>query len=41
MSRNEERRNQIFEIESCKKFNVEIIKKIERFRRRIYATYLI
>ena len=39
MSKNKKRRDSIFEIDNCKKFNVEIIKNIERFRRRIYATY--
>ena len=40
MSRNEEQRDQNFEIEKCKKFNVEIIRNVEKSCRKIYATYL-
>ena len=40
MSKDNERRDLIFEIKSCKKFNFEIIKNIKKFRRRIHATYL-
>ena len=39
MLKNEKRRDQIFEIENCEKFNIEIIRNVERFCRRIYATY--
>ena len=39
ISRNKERRDQIFKIENYKKFNIETIKDIEKFYRRIYATY--
>ena len=40
MSKNNERRDSIFKIENCEKFNFEIIRNIRRFRRRIHATYL-
>ena len=41
ISKYQKRRDLIFEIESCKKFNIKIIKNVEEFRRKIYATYLI
>ena len=40
MSRNEKQRDQIFKIKNYKKFNVETIKNVRRFCRKIYATYL-
>ena len=40
MSRNEERHDQISKIKNYKKFNVKIIKNVEKFCRKIYATYL-
>ena len=41
MSRNEKRHNQIFKIENCEKFNIKIIKNVEKFHCKIYATYSI
>ena len=41
MSKNNERRDLIFEIKNYKKFNFKIIKNIKKFRCRIHATYLI
>ena len=40
MSRSNERRDSIFKIENCKKFNFKIIRNIKRFRRKIHAIYL-
>ena len=40
MLKDNERRDSIFKIESYKKFNLEIIKNIKRFRCKIHATYL-
>ena len=39
MSKNNERRDSIFKIENCEKFNFKTIKNIKRFRCRIHATY--
>ena len=39
MSKDKERRDSIFKIKSYKKFNFKLIRNVERFRRRIYATY--
>ena len=39
MSKGNERRGSIFEIENCERFNLETIKNIRRFRRKIHATY--
>ena len=39
MSRNNEWRGPISEIENCKKFNFKTTKNIRRFRHRIHATY--
>ena len=40
MSRDNERRDSIFEIENYKKFNLKTIRNIKKFRRKIHATYL-
>ena len=40
MSKNNERRDSIFEIKNYKKFNFKIIRNIKKFRRKIHATYL-
>ena len=39
MLKNNERRNSISEIESCKKFNFKTTKNIKKFHRKIHATY--
>ena len=39
MSKNNERRDLIFKIKNCKKFNLKTIKNIKKFRRKIHATY--
>ena len=39
MSKDNERRDSISEIENCERFNLEIIRNIKRFRCRIHATY--
>ena len=39
MSKDKERRDSIFEIKSCKKFNLEITKNIRKFCCRIHVTY--
>ena len=39
MSKDNEWRDSIFEIKSYKRFNLETIKNIRKFRRKIYATY--
>ena len=41
MLKNKKRRDLIFKIKNCKKINVEIIRNIEKFYRRIYAIYSI
>ena len=40
ISKSEKQRDQIFEIKNCKKFNIKTTKNVEKFRRRIDATYL-
>ena len=40
MLKNKKRRDLIFKIKSCEKFNVKTTKNVKRFCRRIYATYL-
>ena len=39
MSKDNERRDSIFKIESCEKFNFKITRNIRRFRCRIHVTY--
>ena len=40
MLKDNERRDSIFKIKNCEKFNFKIIKNIKKFRRRIHITYL-
>ena len=39
MSKDKKQRDSIFEIESCKRFNIKTTKNVRKFCRRIYATY--
>ena len=39
MSKDNKRRDSIFEIENYEKFNFKTIKNIKRFRCKIHATY--